>query len=87
MSHYSLDGRLPQSMAEDVWLAPTAQVIGDVTAPEFRDYSETIAGLLVSKSLIYWSERGDLNSRPPSPQRQLAEFCRTLSDANACLSP
>jgi carbonic anhydrase/acetyltransferase-like protein (isoleucine patch superfamily) len=30
MSHYSLDGRLPQSMAEDVWLAPTAQVIGDV---------------------------------------------------------
>jgi len=30
MSHYSLDGRLPQSMAEDVWLAPTAQVVGDV---------------------------------------------------------
>ena len=30
MSHYSLDGRLPQSMAGDVWLAPTAQVIGDV---------------------------------------------------------
>jgi hypothetical protein len=30
MSHYSLDGRLPQSMAEDAWLAPTAQVIGDV---------------------------------------------------------
>jgi hypothetical protein len=29
MSHYSLDARLPQSMAEDVWLAPTAQVIGD----------------------------------------------------------
>ena len=27
---YSLDGRLPQSMAEDVWLAPTAQVIGNV---------------------------------------------------------
>lgn len=30
MSHYSLDGRMPQSMAEDVWLAPTAQVIGTV---------------------------------------------------------
>ena len=30
MSQYSLDGRLPQSMAEDVWLAPTAQVIGNV---------------------------------------------------------
>ena len=30
MSHYSLDGILPQSMAEDVWLAPTAQIIGNV---------------------------------------------------------
>jgi carbonic anhydrase/acetyltransferase-like protein (isoleucine patch superfamily) len=30
MSQYSLDGRLPQSMAEDVWLGPTAQVIGNV---------------------------------------------------------
>jgi carbonic anhydrase/acetyltransferase-like protein (isoleucine patch superfamily) len=30
MSQYSLDGRLPQSMAEDVWLASTAQVIGNV---------------------------------------------------------
>jgi carbonic anhydrase/acetyltransferase-like protein (isoleucine patch superfamily) len=30
MSQYSLDGRLPQPMAEDVWLAPTAQVIGNV---------------------------------------------------------
>lgn len=30
MSQYNLDGRLPQSMAEDVWLVPTAQVIGNV---------------------------------------------------------
>jgi hypothetical protein len=30
MSQYSFDGKLPQSMAEDVWLAPTAQVIGNV---------------------------------------------------------
>jgi carbonic anhydrase/acetyltransferase-like protein (isoleucine patch superfamily) len=30
MSQYRLDGRLPQSIAEHVWLAPTAQVIGNV---------------------------------------------------------
>jgi carbonic anhydrase/acetyltransferase-like protein (isoleucine patch superfamily) len=30
MSQYRIDGRLPQSIAEHVWLAPTAQVIGNV---------------------------------------------------------
>jgi hypothetical protein len=30
MSQYRLEGRLPQSIAEHVWLAPTAQVIGNV---------------------------------------------------------
>ena len=30
MSQYRLDGRLPQSIAGDVWLAPTAQGIGNV---------------------------------------------------------
>ena len=30
MSQYSLDGRLPQLMTPDIWLAPTSQVIGNV---------------------------------------------------------
>jgi carbonic anhydrase/acetyltransferase-like protein (isoleucine patch superfamily) len=31
MSQYGLDGRLPRLIAGGVWLAPTAQVIGNVT--------------------------------------------------------
>jgi carbonic anhydrase/acetyltransferase-like protein (isoleucine patch superfamily) len=30
MSQYSLDGSSPQLIGDDVWLAPTAQVIGNV---------------------------------------------------------
>ena len=30
MSRYKLDGRAPQLIGEDVWLAPTGQVIGNV---------------------------------------------------------
>ena len=87
MSHHSRDGRLPQSMAEDVWLALTAQIIGNVVLGReasiwfsaiVRGDNEPMVAVVPSDAMLDGGHGGAAQARsPPCPPWGLSS--RSLS--------